>query len=152
MHHTRYSLTSLQLIHVVQYPFHILNLASIHDLSSRLPPNFGERNALRFRANIYVTGPEAYAEDDWKRIRIGNSIYLVTHRTSRCNLPYVDPLTGTMPFGEPFNTMTKYRKIDDGSPSPCLGMQMVPQEPEEREIRVGGNIEVLETGKHFFIK
>ena len=53
------------------YPLHIMNLASVHNLSSRLAPGTLPLNVLRFRPNIIITGPEAYDEDDWKMIQIG---------------------------------------------------------------------------------
>jgi len=36
-----------------RYPLHLNNLASVHDVSSRLPESFGDLDALRFRSNIY---------------------------------------------------------------------------------------------------
>lgn len=46
-------------------------------------------------------------------------------------------------------TLRKYRVIDEGSKSACLGMQLTPL--GEGEVKVGDKIEVLETGKHFFL-
>jgi uncharacterized protein YcbX len=45
--------------------------------------------------------------------------------------------------------MRKYRVIDEGSKSACLGMQVTPL--EEGVISVGDSIEILETGDHFFL-
>jgi hypothetical protein len=37
-----------------KYPLHIVNLASVRDVASRLPKGYyKEFNALRYRANIY---------------------------------------------------------------------------------------------------
>lgn len=146
------------------YPLHIMNLASVHNLSSRLaiaptpapgkPQRRLQLNVLRFRPNIIVTGPEAYDEDDWKLIKIGkNNLYHVCSRTSRCKLPNVDPLTGLKDPLEPDKTMRSFRTIDLGAPNKaCLGMQMVPASEEEGEICVGDTIEVLQRGEHFFLK
>ena len=118
-----------------------------------------------------VTGPPAYAEDHWKKIRIGSSEYFVTCRTARCRLPNVDPETGEKHAAEPDRTLKSFRLIDEGAgKDACLGMQMVPavgrtyvfifckvrgadetQLPEEELIKVGDAIEVLETGKHCYI-
>lgn len=90
------------------FPIHIMNMASIRDIDASLPDETaskGRLDARRFRANIYVSGPDAYTEDRWKRIAIGNtasengrqSIPAEFHaacRTARCQLPNVDPLTG----------------------------------------------------------
>ncbi|TKA81828.1 hypothetical protein B0A49_00592 [Cryomyces minteri] len=104
------------------YPLHLLNLASVRDVASKLGPT-GPRNldALRFRSNIYITGPAAFAEDSWKRIRIGSGTYHVACRTARCGLPNVDPATGLEPA------------------------------TETAALRVGDAVDVLETGEHWFI-
>lgn len=73
----------------------------------------------------------------------------ISCRTTRCKLPNVDPETGEADRNEPSTTLRKYRIIDDGSKSACLGMMVTPL--GEGEVRVGDYVEVLETGKHFFI-
>jgi uncharacterized protein YcbX len=115
-------------------------------------------NALRFRANIYITGPPAFHEDDWTRARISSppssssetslDMYMAC-RTTRCKLPNVDPETGVADRNEPLSTLRSYRIIDEGSKNPCLGMMVVPL--AAGEVRIGDYVEVLETGKHFFI-
>jgi uncharacterized protein YcbX len=129
---------------------HILNLASIHDISSHQPKSYRPLNALRFRANIYVTGPPAFSEDDWKAAQIGDSTYDISCRTTRCKLPNVDPETGNADRNQPSTTMLKYRVIDEGSKAACLGMMMTPL--GDGEVRVGDEVKVLEKGKHFFVK
>ena len=128
----------------------IMNLASVHDVSSRLSKGYSKLNALRYRANLYMTGPPAFHEDDWTKARIGSGAYHVSCRTTRCNLPNVDPETGIPDRNEPGTTMRKYRIIDGGSKSPCLGMSVTPF--GLGEIKVGDEIEVLGTGEHFFLK
>jgi uncharacterized protein YcbX len=139
-----------------------MNLASVHDVASKLPrkpPPFHLQNpflnALRFRANIYITGPPAFHEDDWTKARItapdaSTSLDLhISCRSTRCKLPNVDPLTGELDRNEPNSTLRKYRIIDEGSKAACLGMMVTPL--EEAEIRIGDYVELLETGKHFFL-
>jgi hypothetical protein len=46
--------------------------------------------------------------------------------------------------------MRQYRVIDKGSKSACLGMQVSPL--EDGGVAVGDEVEVLETGEHFFLK
>ncbi|KAG7005561.1 hypothetical protein G7Y79_00019g047410 [Physcia stellaris] len=134
------------------YPLHIMNLASVRDLGTKIkggPPSLTVR---RFRPNIVFTGFEAYEEDAWKRIRIGNYEYHVSCRTVRCLLPNVDPTTGEKHPSEPNRTLKSFRCIDEGDiKNACLGMQMVAARPES-EIRVGDAIEVLETGEHYYIR
>jgi uncharacterized protein YcbX len=69
-------------------------------------------------------------------------------RTTRCKLPNVDPETGEADINEPLTTLRKYRIIDEGSKSPCLGMQVAPL--DAGEVKIGDYVEVLETGKHLF--
>ncbi len=134
------------------YPLHILNLASVHDVARNMlkgTPPLGARN---FRPNIVITGGEAYAEDSWKRTRIGSFEYYVACRTVRCLLPNVNPATGVRHSSEPNRTLKKFRRIDEGDPTnACLGMQMVPA-LEGSKIKVGDEITVLETGEHLYIK
>jgi uncharacterized protein YcbX len=49
-------------------PIYLINLASVRDLESRLPDTkgAGRLSAANFRANLIITGPEAYTEDTWK--------------------------------------------------------------------------------------
>lgn len=135
------------------YPLHIVNLASVRDVASRLPEGYyKEFNALRYRANIYITGPPAFSEDDWAKIRIGKCTCHISCRTIRCKVPNVDPATGIRDRNEPETTMRKYRVIDGGSIKPCLGMQVTPLVKEQGEVKVGDEVEVLAHGEHFFLK
>lgn len=115
-------------------------------------------DALRFRANIYVTGPPAFDEDSWKKARISSqetsgersSVNLdISCRATRCKLPNVDPKTGIADRNEPSTTLRKSRIIDEGNPNPCLGMHVTPL--EDGLVKVGDAIEVLETGEHFHL-
>ncbi|GME34202.1 Molybdenum cofactor sulfurase [Neofusicoccum parvum] len=134
------------------YPLHIVNLASVRDVAARLPAPAARLDAVRFRANLYVTGPPAYAEDHWKVVRVGAERYHVSCRTARCTMPNVDPATGERDRNEPYKTMAAFRKIDEGAAKwPCLGMQMVPMSEEEGVVRVGDEVVVEEIGEHWYI-
>ncbi|MCJ1368092.1 hypothetical protein MMC16_007231 [Acarospora aff. strigata] len=134
------------------YPLHLLNLASMQDVSRRLPDKAPKLGALRFRPNFIITGPDPYAEDTWKKIRIGDYEYFVACRTARCLLPNVNQVTGERHAAEPDKTLRSFRRVDRGAPTyACLGMQMVPASLESK-IKVGDPIEVLETGDHYYIR
>ena len=116
------------------YPLHLVNLASVHDVARRCEAAIPRLSVRRFRANLIVTGPRAFDEDDWTCICIGGQqtdekgviIHTVAH-TVRCRLPNVDPDTGIRHPAEPDRTMRSYRCIDPGeSRYACLGMQLVP--------------------------
>jgi len=134
------------------YPLHILNLASVHDVRAHLPKGTPKLSILQFRGNIIMTGPVAYAEDSWKRIKIGDYEYYVTSRTGRCKLPNVNQITGIANDAEPDKTLRSFRCIDGGAPKvACLGMMLVPVD-QNCVIKVGDAIELLETGEHFYLK
>lgn len=134
------------------YPLHILNLASVRDVGSKLQKGAPPLSVRNFRPNIVITGGGAYEEDCWKRIKIGGYEYYVACRTVRCLLPNVNPNTGKRHGSEPNRTLKDFRCIDAGDPkNACLGMQMVPA-LQESKIEVGDQIQVLGTGEHFYIK
>ncbi|KAJ9629828.1 hypothetical protein H2203_002209 [Taxawa tesnikishii (nom. ined.)] len=143
------------------YPIHMLGLSSVRAIHPLLPKDDARSHtpgldALRFRANIYLTGASAFAEDHWKQIRVGDSLYHVSCRTARCALVNVDQKTGEADRQEPLKTLIEHRQIDEGArPHSCLGMQVVPllRDPGKAEsIRVGDVVEVMETGGHFYLK
>jgi len=135
------------------YPLHLINLASVRDVERQMPKGSPRLSAARFRANLIITGPEAYHEDSWKRIKIGYYEYDVSCRTARCKMPNVDQVTGERHPAEPDKTLRSYRNVDEGAGSSigCLGMQMVPIS-QESALRVGDEITVLEVGEHVYIK
>jgi uncharacterized protein YcbX len=70
----------------------IINLASIRDLEQRLGRPL---DPLRFRANLYVDGWSAWAENDWvgRKVRLGEVETTVFKPIVRCAAPGVDPTT-----------------------------------------------------------
>jgi len=70
----------------------IINLASVRDLGQRLGR---ELDPLRFRANVYVDGWPAWAENDWegRPVRLGEVEAEVFKPIVRCAAPGVDPET-----------------------------------------------------------
>lgn len=73
------------------FPLLLISQASLDDLNKRLeapvPMN-------RFRPNLVVTGCEPFAEDSWKRIRIGEVEFEVAKPCGRCVMPSIDQVTG----------------------------------------------------------
>ncbi|OHE95860.1 hypothetical protein CORC01_08857 [Colletotrichum orchidophilum] len=114
-----------------QQPVNLNSLASVHAVSALLPPENRPLDALRFRANLWVTGAPAYAEETWKRYRIvppaenANSReprsraranvspkLSVVCRTSRCTMPNINLATAT------FDTSTPSAEKKKGKPQP----------------------------------
>jgi uncharacterized protein YcbX len=99
-----------------------------------------------------MTGPAAYDEDDWKRVRIGGHEFYCACHTMRCRLPNVDPDSSERHAVEPDKTLLSFRCIDEGNlRKACLGLMLVPAKENGEEIEVGMGIEVLERGKHVCI-
>jgi uncharacterized protein YcbX len=68
------------------FPILLISQASLDDLNSRLPSPVPMN---RFRPNLVVTGCEPFAEDGWKRIRIGEMTFDVAKPCSRCVVPSI---------------------------------------------------------------
>ncbi|WP_263264962.1 MOSC domain-containing protein [Pseudomonas sp. RIT-PI-S] len=94
------------------FPLLLINQASVDDLSRRV----GRPMAmLRFRPNLVVEGFEAYAEDGWKRLRIGDVTFRVAKPCARCVLTTIDPATHERDSDrEPLNTLKGYRLQEGG--------------------------------------
>ena len=71
----------------------IINLASVRDLEARIGRPV---DPLRFRANLYVEGWPAWAENDWtgRDMALGAATARVFAPITRCSAPGVDPATG----------------------------------------------------------
>ncbi len=89
------------------FPFLLISQASLDDLNRRMGLNLPME---RFRPNLVVDGCEPYAEDGWKRIRIGELSFRVVKPCSRCVIPTVNPETGEREGNEPLKTLMSYRK------------------------------------------
>ena len=117
------------------YPILVVSEASLQDLNSKLvsplPMN-------RFRPNILVKGCGPYAEDAWKRIKIGEIEMALVKPCARCVVTTIDKET-LEKNKEPLKTLSTYRKQKGGA---MFGMNVIPL--NEGEIKVGMNVEILE--------
>ncbi|CEJ93531.1 hypothetical protein VHEMI09112 [[Torrubiella] hemipterigena] len=160
-----------------QQPVNINSVSSVHALSACLPEENKPLNALRFRANLWLTGAPAYDEDSWKRCRIVSPsrppiTLSVVCRTSRCPMTNVDPSKGEfttqkpddgkrMGKPQPSTTLKEYRTVENGNKAALgyIGMHAVPEDRDLKDaslsqltllISVGDTIEVLERGIHLY--
>jgi len=90
------------------FPFLLISKGSLDDLNSRLDTPV---TMNRFRPNLVVKGCEPYAEDNWKKIRIGEIVFRVSKPCSRCVIPTIVPETGKKGV-EPMRTLNGYRRRD----------------------------------------
>lgn len=144
-------------------PILVGNQSSIDELNTRLhaAENGLRIDVRRFRPNILVRGDASapWDEDRWKTLRIVSEVAKtspitldITQRCARCHVPNVDPDTAEEHKRQPWDTLMKYRRIDEGITfKPCYGMLSVPR-GDGGEVSVGDRIEVVEvTDKHRYI-
>ncbi|MGW0806442.1 MOSC domain-containing protein [Nonomuraea sp. NPDC002799] len=80
----------------------------------------------RFRPNVVIDGAGTpFAEDEWKRVRIGEVDFRVTKGCDRCVLTTIDPVTFTK-GKEPIRTLARHRKWDG---KVWFGINLIPDGP-----------------------
>ena len=95
------------------YPFLFISEASLADLNTRLDEPLPMN---RFRPNIVVKdADQAYAEDSWKTIRIGEVVFDLVKSCARCAITTTDQATAQR-GKEPLRTLAMYRQGPKGSP------------------------------------
>jgi uncharacterized protein len=132
------------------YPFLIIGENSLADLNSRLeiplPMN-------RFRPNFVVSNSDAYAEDNWKKIKIGNTFFRTTKPCERCVITTIEQINGVFTGTEPLRTLAKYRRTKQVFPETyadfglsenavLFGQNLVAENFGET-IKVGDSLKVL---------
>ena len=123
------------------FPVLLGSTASVDALNGWLPSPI---TIGRFRPNLVVDGAAAWEEDRWRRIRIGEVVFLVAKASDRCIVTTIDPETGERPDkSEPLRTLARYRK--DASGGVMFGQNLVPE--STGAIAVGDPIEILEIGE-----
>ena len=72
------------------FPLLLISQASLEDLNQRLSSPVA---MARFRPNIVVSGCDAFAEDHWAAVKIGDLDFDVAKPCSRCVIPSINPET-----------------------------------------------------------
>ncbi len=93
----------------------------------------------RFRPNFVVSGSQAFAEDSWKKIRIGETVFHLVKPCARCVLTTVDQSTGEKKGKEPLKTLSTFRNRDG---KVLFGQNLIAENPGG-VIRIGDEIEIL---------
>ena len=91
------------------FPLLLISQASLDDLNQRLSTPI---TMNRFRPNIVIAGCKPFAEDSWKKIRIGDITFCIVKPCSRCVIPSINIETAERE-GEPTKTLARYRKRDN---------------------------------------
>lgn len=120
------------------YPLLLTSEASLADLNERTD---GSHVMAQFRPSIVAAGNAAFAEDGWRRIRIGDVIFRVVEPCARCVMITVDPARGERRGdGEPMKSLLGYRRRDGNAVH--FGQNLVAE--NAGDIAVGQPIDILE--------
>ncbi|MEB3901343.1 MOSC domain-containing protein [Pseudomonas putida] len=119
------------------FPLLLIGQGSLDELNRRIGRPM---EMLRFRPNLVVSGGEPFAEDGWKRIRIGGLVFRVLKPSVRCILTTLDPATGERSADrEPLTTLKTFREREGDV---LFGQNLAVD--GSGELRVGMAVEVLE--------
>ena len=92
----------------------------------------------RFRPSVVVAGTPAWAEDGWRRIRIGTAAFRVVKPCGRCVVTTIDQATAER-GRQPLELLGRRRRFGQQL---VFGQNMIPDAPGF--IRVGEPLQVLE--------
>jgi uncharacterized protein YcbX len=116
------------------------SLDAVNDLIAVGPNEHeGPIPMARFRPSLVVHGAPAWAEDGWRRLRIGAAVFRAVKGCDRCVMTLVDPDTAAK-GKEPIATLARHRRWDGKT---WFAMNLIPDTPGVR-ITVGDEVEVLE--------
>jgi uncharacterized protein len=94
----------------------------------------------RFRPSVVVSGAPAWAEDGWRRLRIGAVTFRSVKGCDRCVLTTVDPDTAAKGH-EPLFALARHRRWDN---KVWFGVNLIPDNPAgDPVIRPGDPVEIL---------
>jgi len=126
------------------YPLLLISQASLNDLNQRLSiSNQLPVSMAQFRPNLVVDNTLAFAEDGWKKIRIGEVEFEIAKPCSRCIFTTIDPKNAEKHQSqEPLTTLKKYRE-DQQKKEIMFGQNLVAL--NQGQIRVGDTIEILKS-------
>lgn len=121
------------------YPFLILSHASLDHLNDRILENHGEPVPMdRFRPNIVLEGCDAFAEDQWPRLRIGPAVFRAGGPCARCPVTTTDQQTGER-GKEPLKTLATFRRDEHKRTEVNFGQNLI-HETKTGVIRLGEEV------------
>lgn len=95
----------------------------------------------RFRPSVVMSGAPAWAEDGWRRLRIGPVTFRVAKGCDRCVFTTIDPDTAAKGH-EPLFALARHRRWDN---KVWFGVNLIPDNPDPLAlIRPGDAVEILE--------
>jgi len=121
------------------YPLLLVSQSALDELNQRSPKT---HTMAQFRPNIVVAGTKPFAEDGWKRIKIGDVEFEIVKPCARCVLTTVNPETAMRSEqNEPLKTLSTFRADESGGI--FFGQNMIAK--NEGMIREGDKVMVLES-------
>lgn len=122
------------------YPILVTNTASLKALNKHIVAADGEPVLMnRFRPNIVIDGDEAWDEDKWKQITIGDVVLDLVKPCTRCVMTTIDQVTGKKQGREPLRTLKARRLSKDPEIDGVLfGWNAVPR--KLGRLRVGDEV------------
>jgi len=121
------------------FAYLIIGEASLADLNARLAAQGHAALPMnRFRPNLVVAGSDAYAEDGWDEIHVGEALLKSAKPCGRCQVTTTDQATGEVRGPEPLATLSTFR--DSTEFGVMFGMNLVTLKPGR--VRVGDPVQV----------
>ncbi|MFP3989780.1 MOSC N-terminal beta barrel domain-containing protein [Streptomyces sp. E11-3] len=124
------------------FPLLLTTLSSLDALNSLIAQgDHADEGPLpmdRFRPNVVVDGTAPWAEDDFRRIAIGEVTFRVTKPCGRCVVTTTDQRTAER-GKEPLRTLARHRRFGDQL---VFGQNLVPE--QEGTIRLGDPVRIIE--------
>ncbi|MEU7279874.1 MOSC N-terminal beta barrel domain-containing protein [Streptomyces sp. NPDC045431] len=124
------------------YPLLVATTASLDALNSLIAqgdhPDEGPLPMERFRPNVVVDGTEAWDEDHWTRIAIGEVSFRVAKPCGRCIVTTTDQRTAQR-GKEPLRTLARHRLFGKRM---VFGQNLVPE--STGTLRTGDRVQILE--------
>ncbi len=92
----------------------------------------------RFRPSVVVDGDSPFAEDGWRRVRLGEVSFRVVKPCDRCVMTTIDPYT-LVKGKEPIRTLSRHRRWDG---KVWFAVNLIPD--GTGTLRVGDPVEILD--------
>ncbi|MGI8447594.1 MAG: MOSC domain-containing protein [Streptosporangiaceae bacterium] len=128
------------------YPLLLTSTGSLQALGRWLTDDGHEPVPMsRFRPNVVVDGTPPWAEDRWRRIRIGSVIFRVVKPCGRCQVTTIDQATAER-GRQPLALLGQRRRFGQQL---VFGQNMIPD--GAGSIRVGDPVQVLERSGALFL-